>query len=121
MRHAVLVGYKNFDHLVFSNEHCHQIVYGPLVFRLHPNETATAGIKPATFGSAAEHITATPSWRTFRAFRIELKALCHYYSSAWPSKRSWPFNFTINGAQITQTHGCSCLAIMKFGLTLLEK
>lgn len=53
---CIVEGSRIFDNLAFFNnlyQHCS--VHGPVAFCLYQNETATAGMKLATFGSAAKH------------------------------------------------------------------
>lgn len=54
-RRHVAEGSSNIDHLVFFNVNWHCTVHGPLQFRPQQNASATAGIKPVTFGSVVEH------------------------------------------------------------------
>lgn len=47
-------GCGNFDYLVFFDLHRYRTVHEPLLFGLHWNAPAVAGIEPATFKSPAE-------------------------------------------------------------------
>lgn len=54
MRNAIVTSSRNFNYLVFSTMHWHNIAHELLAFYFHQHGTTAARIEPVIFGSAAE-------------------------------------------------------------------